>query len=79
MPTRFATSNAKLPITTGVIVILRSFLTETGDALPLDVADQFAARIARDGDPEPIHLEETDTTFAIRPWGSDDNSTVVGG
>ena len=27
----------------------------------------FAARLpeARDGDPEPIHIEETDTTFAI--------------
>jgi hypothetical protein len=41
------------------------FSTETGDAWLLDVADQLAARLARDGDPEPIHLEETDTTFAI--------------
>ena len=38
------------------------FSTKTGDAwLP----DQLAARLARDGDPEPIHIEETDTTFAI--------------
>jgi hypothetical protein len=31
----------------------------------LDPADQLAARLARDGDPEPIHIEENDTTFAI--------------
>ena len=27
--------------------------------------DQLASRLAHDGDPEPIHIEETDTTFAI--------------
>jgi hypothetical protein len=42
------------------------FSTDTGDAWLLDVTDQLAAPLARDGDPEPIHLEETDTTFAIR-------------
>jgi hypothetical protein len=26
---------------------------------------QLAARLARDGESEPIHIEETDTTFAI--------------
>jgi len=41
------------------------FSTETGDAWLLDIADQLAAPLARDGDPEPIHLEETDTRFAI--------------
>src|ERR1700682_4060497 len=41
------------------------FSTETGDAWLLDPPDQLAARLARDGDPEPIHVEETDTTFAI--------------
>jgi hypothetical protein len=40
------------------------FSTETGDAWLLDPADQLAARLARDGDPEPIHIEENDTTFA---------------
>ena len=30
-----------------------------------DPADHLAARLARDGDPEPIHFEETDTNFAI--------------
>ena len=41
------------------------FSTETGDAWLLDPSDQLAARLARDGDPKPIHIEETDTTFAI--------------
>ncbi len=41
------------------------FSTETGDAWLLDVTDKLAVRLARDGDPEPIHLEETDTSFAI--------------
>jgi len=41
------------------------FSTETGDAWLLDPADQLAARLARDGQSEPIHIEETDTTFAI--------------
>jgi hypothetical protein len=41
------------------------FSTKTGDAWLLDPSDRLAARLARDGDPEPIHIEETDTTFAI--------------
>jgi len=41
------------------------FATETGDAWLLDPSEQLAARLAHDGDPEPIHIEETDTTFAI--------------
>ena len=41
------------------------FSTDTGDAWLLDATDQLAAPLARDGDPEPIHLEETDTSFAI--------------
>ena len=31
----------------------------------LDPADHLAARLARDGDPESIDFEETDTNFAI--------------
>ena len=42
------------------------FSTDTGDAWLLDVTDRLAARVARDGDPEPIHLEETDACFAIQ-------------
>ena len=52
----------------GRVVILGPlilFSTDTGEAWLLDVTDQLAARLARDGDPEPIHLEETDTSFAI--------------
>lgn len=46
------------------------FSTDTGDAWLLDVTDHLAARLARDGDPEPIHLEETDASFAIEWPGS---------
>jgi hypothetical protein len=41
------------------------FSTQTGDAWRLDPADRLALRLARDGESEPIHLEETNTTFAI--------------
>lgn len=41
------------------------FSTETGDAWLLDITDKLAARLARDGDPEPIHLKETDSSFVI--------------
>ena len=43
-------------VTVGQLVL---FSTETSDAWLLDPADQLAARLARDGDPEPIHIEET--------------------
>src|SRR5258706_4746480 len=49
-------------LTIGQLVL---FSTETGDAWLLDPADQLAARLARQGESEPIHIEETDTTFAI--------------
>jgi hypothetical protein len=41
------------------------FSTETGDAWLLDASEHLAARLARDGDPEPIQIEDTETTFAI--------------
>ncbi len=41
------------------------FSTETGDAWLLDPEDRLAARLARDGEPEPTHIEETGATFAI--------------
>ena len=41
------------------------FSTQTGDAWLLDPADRLALRLARDGESEPVHIEETDTTFAI--------------
>jgi hypothetical protein len=49
-------------VTIGQLILLS---TDSGDAWLLDVTDHLAARLARDGDPEPIHLEETDTSFAI--------------
>src|SRR5215813_5877045 len=50
-------------VTIGQLVL---FSTETGDAWLLDPTDGLAARLARDGEREPNHIEETDTTFAIR-------------
>jgi hypothetical protein len=41
------------------------FSTQTGDAWILDPADQLAARLARDGDPLVLYVEETDTKYAI--------------
>ena len=49
-------------VTVGPLVL---FSTQSGDAWVLDPSDQLAARLARDGDPEPIDLEETNTNFAI--------------
>jgi hypothetical protein len=49
-------------VTIGQLIL---FSTETGDAWLLDPADRLAARLARDGESEPIHIEETDTSFAI--------------
>jgi hypothetical protein len=49
-------------VTVGQLIL---FSTKTGDAWLLDPADRLAARLARDGESEPIHIEETDTTFAI--------------
>jgi hypothetical protein len=44
---------------------LALFSTNTGDAWLLDSEDHLALRLARDGDPEDVHFEETDTQFAI--------------
>jgi hypothetical protein len=49
-------------VTVGLLAL---FSTETGDAWLLDPADHLAARLARDGDPEHVHFEETDSSFAI--------------
>ena len=50
-------------VTIGQLIL---FSTDTGDAWLLDITDQLATRLARDADPEPIYLEETDTSFAIQ-------------
>jgi len=44
---------------------LTLFSTETGDAWIIDRDDHPALRLACQGDPEPFHIEETDTSFAI--------------
>jgi hypothetical protein len=44
---------------------LALFSTDTGDAWLLDPVDRLAARLARDGDREPIDIEEAETNFAI--------------
>jgi hypothetical protein len=59
--TRAAEHDGRL-VTVGPLVL---FSTETGDAWLLDPADHLAARIARDGDPEELYFEETDSSFAI--------------
>jgi hypothetical protein len=49
-------------VTVGHFVL---FSTETGDAWLLDPSDHFAARLARDGDPESIDIRETETTYVV--------------
>ena len=49
-------------VTIGALVF---FSTETGDAWMLEPAEQLAARLATDGNPLPVHIEETETRYAI--------------
>jgi hypothetical protein len=46
------------------------FSTDTGDAWLLDRSDQLAARLARNGETEPVQIEETDTAFTVGWKGS---------
>jgi hypothetical protein len=41
------------------------FSTESGDAWILDPADRLASLIAKDGVSTPVHIEETDSGFAV--------------
>ena len=59
---RRAAEHDERVVSFGQIVL---FSTESGDAWLLDASDHLAARLARDGDPEPIQIEDTETTFAI--------------
>jgi hypothetical protein len=54
-------------ITIGQLIL---FSTESGDAWLLDRTDSLAARLARDGEAEPIHILETAATFAIEWKGN---------
>ena len=49
-------------VTIGQVVL---FSAESGDAWLLDPSEHLAVRLARDGDPEPVHIEDTETSFAI--------------
>jgi len=41
------------------------FSSESGDAWMLDPCEHLAVRLASDGDPEPIYIEDTETTFTV--------------
>jgi hypothetical protein len=49
-------------VTVGPLVL---FSSETGDAWVLDPADQLATPVAREGDPLPVQVEDTVTSFTI--------------
>jgi hypothetical protein len=59
---RLAAAHDSRVVTLGPLVL---FSTVSGDAWMLDTADHLATPLAREGDPLPVHVEETDTTFAI--------------
>jgi hypothetical protein len=55
-------------VTVGQLIL---FSTQTGDAWPgCSIGSGIAAPLARDGDPEPIHIEETDANFTIEWRGT---------
>src|SRR3982751_5613384 len=65
---RFVISNNGPAVHDGRIITLGQlilFSTETGDAWLLDTEDRLATRIAQDGVPLPIHIEDTDTSFSV--------------
>src|SRR5262252_4992473 len=49
-------------VTVGQLIL---FSTQTGDAWLLDKEEGLATPLARDGDPELVHIEETDANFTI--------------
>ena len=69
---RCAISGGGPPTTTDASSIgqLVLFATEAGDAWLLDRTDFLAARLARNGEAEPIQIVETAATFAIEWKGS---------
>jgi hypothetical protein len=58
---RAARHDARI-VTLGQLLL---FSTKTGDAWLLDPSDQLATPVAHDGDALPVHIDETDTRFAI--------------
>ena len=59
---RCATDHDGRVVTIGQLTL---FSSETGDAWIIDRDDNLALQLTRQGDPEPFHIEETDTSFAI--------------
>lgn len=53
-------------VTLGDLIL---FSTETGDAWMLDPEDGLASCLARAGDPQPVTITETPTTFGIE-WAA---------
>src|SRR5215469_10488283 len=41
------------------------FSSESGDAWMLDPSEHLAVRLASDGQPEPIHIEDGEITFTV--------------
>lgn len=66
MQRRAAERNGRI-VTIGPLLL---FSTESGDAWILDPTDHLATRIAQDGVSTPVHIEETDTSFAVGWQGS---------
>jgi hypothetical protein len=60
--TRRAAAHDGRVVTIGQLTL---FSTETGDAWIIDRGDHLALQLARQGDPEPFHIEETDASFVI--------------
>jgi hypothetical protein len=60
--TRCAAEHDGRVVTIGQLTL---FSTETGDAWIIDREDHLALRLAGQGEPEPFHIEETATSFAI--------------
>lgn len=46
------------------------FSTQTGDAWMLDPSDQLATPLAREGQALPVHIEDSDTNFAVAWTGN---------
>ena len=59
---RRAAAHDERIVTVGQLVL---FSTETGDAWMLDLSEHLAVRLASDGQPEPIHIEDAKTTFTV--------------
>jgi hypothetical protein len=59
---RRATEHDSRIVSIGQVVL---FSSESGDAWMLDPSEQLAVRLASDGHAEPIHIEDTETTFTV--------------